>query len=91
MGMTSVVKSVTAWLPKNSYNLIYRDDIGNVSTSKVERDTKKTVFQLTPRYLWKVKLKLDILYMEDGSISGFMGMMCHLITILQILVWIDTS
>lgn len=79
--MTNVVKSVTAWLPKDSYNLIFRDDIGNVSTSKVTREEKKTIFQLTPRYLWKVKLKIDILCMEDGSISGFMGMMCHLIVI----------
>lgn len=51
MGSTNVVKSLVALLPKEASNLIFKDDIGNVSTSRVERDGKKTVFELLPRYL----------------------------------------
>ena len=46
---SNMVKSLVALLPKNAYNLIYRDDIGNVSTSTVKRDDKKIVFELFPR------------------------------------------
>ena len=52
IGSTNIVSSVTAWLPKEAYNLIYRDDIGNVSTSSVKRGEKKTIFELTPRYAY---------------------------------------
>ena len=56
---TNVVKSLRATLPANCKNVFYRDDIGNVSTSRLSFRSKNTILDITPRYPmyggWKYK------------------------------------
>ena len=69
---TNVVKGLVAHLPPKSFNILYRDDIGNVSTSTVKGSTKQTLLQLKPRYPlfggWKYKWH----HGYDVSLSSFM-------------------
>lgn len=49
-GRTSVVKSMAAILPVSARNVVYKDPIGNVSTSNFRREQQRAVLQITPRY-----------------------------------------
>ncbi|GAB5358195.1 hypothetical protein AAMO2058_000437300 [Amorphochlora amoebiformis] len=41
---------LSAKLPKNSYGIDYRDDIGNISTSNVRETSKYVLFEMHPRF-----------------------------------------
>ncbi|KAH8552962.1 Ribophorin I [Umbelopsis sp. PMI_123] len=47
---TNVLKQLTFRLPASARNVYYRDDIGNVSTSRLRNEVTSTVLELTPRY-----------------------------------------
>ncbi|ORY93294.1 Ribophorin I, partial [Syncephalastrum racemosum] len=49
-GQTSVLKDLTFKFPPNTRDIYYRDDIGNVSTSRVQHQQDSTVLVITPRY-----------------------------------------
>eukprot|EP00472_Partenskyella_glossopodia_P013669 CAMPEP_0197516666 /NCGR_PEP_ID=MMETSP1318-20131121/1561_1 /TAXON_ID=552666 /ORGANISM="Partenskyella glossopodia, Strain RCC365" /LENGTH=454 /DNA_ID=CAMNT_0043065569 /DNA_START=32 /DNA_END=1396 /DNA_ORIENTATION=- len=41
---------LSAKLPKNSYGIDFRDDIGNISSSHVRETSKHVLFEMTPRF-----------------------------------------
>eukprot|EP00467_Chlorarachnion_reptans_P008421 CAMPEP_0114529706 /NCGR_PEP_ID=MMETSP0109-20121206/25007_1 /TAXON_ID=29199 /ORGANISM="Chlorarachnion reptans, Strain CCCM449" /LENGTH=468 /DNA_ID=CAMNT_0001712185 /DNA_START=1 /DNA_END=1407 /DNA_ORIENTATION=+ len=43
-------EDLSAKLPKNSYGIDFRDDIGNISTSHVRETSKHVLFQMRPRF-----------------------------------------
>ncbi|KAJ3047201.1 proteasome regulatory particle base subunit, partial [Rhizophlyctis rosea] len=47
---TNVVKGLQVQLPPQASNIFFRDTIGNVSTSRVAHDRRRTVLYLKPRY-----------------------------------------
>lgn len=49
-GQTSVVKSFTAILPLGATNVVYKDAIGNVTTSHLRYEKKRAILELEPRY-----------------------------------------
>ena len=56
---SNVVEALHAHLPKSAFNILYRDDIGNVSTSRISDTPVTKVLELRPRYPlfggWKYK------------------------------------
>lgn len=49
-GATSVVKSFTANLPVGAKDVYYKDAVGNISTSNLREEKKRTVLEMRPRY-----------------------------------------
>uniref|UniRef100_A0A0D6R1Y4 Dolichyl-diphosphooligosaccharide--protein glycosyltransferase subunit 1 n=1 Tax=Araucaria cunninghamii TaxID=56994 RepID=A0A0D6R1Y4_ARACU len=46
----SSFKSLVARLPPRAHSVYYRDEIGNISTSHLKSDTRKTELEIEPRY-----------------------------------------
>jgi oligosaccharyltransferase complex subunit alpha (ribophorin I) len=62
MSGLSAFRHLQARLPVNAHSVYYRDDIGNISTSHLRSDFRKTELELEPRYPlfggWKVTFTL---------------------------------
>eukprot|EP00245_Coleochaete_scutata_P001832 TRINITY_DN12284_c0_g1_i1.p1 TRINITY_DN12284_c0_g1~~TRINITY_DN12284_c0_g1_i1.p1 ORF type:complete len:617 (+),score=139.67 TRINITY_DN12284_c0_g1_i1:64-1914(+) len=75
----SAARQLRAILPPNAYSVYYRDEIGNISTSHLRGDFRKTELELEPRYPlfggWKVAFTVgysvylqDFVSTQDGSL-----------------------
>lgn len=74
----SAFNHLIATLPPRARSIYYRDEIGNISTSNVHSDSKKTVLEIEPRYPlfggWKTSFTIgyglplkDFLYQAEGK------------------------
>ncbi|KAL6178789.1 hypothetical protein ACLB2K_050307 [Fragaria x ananassa] len=72
------VRRLIAKLPPRAHSVYYRDEIGNVSTSNLWSDSKKTELEIEPRYPliggWKTAFTIgyglplrDFLFQSDGK------------------------
>ncbi|KAJ7966996.1 Dolichyl-diphosphooligosaccharide--protein glycosyltransferase subunit 1 [Quillaja saponaria] len=74
----SAFRRLVAKLPPRAYSVYYRDEIGNISTSNLWGDTKKTELEIEPRYPifggWRTTFSIgyglplrDFLFQLDGK------------------------
>ncbi|KAK7283471.1 hypothetical protein RIF29_13012 [Crotalaria pallida] len=74
----SAFRSLVAKLPPRAHSVYYRDEIGNISTSNLWGDSKKTQLEIEPRYPmfggWKTEFTIgyglplqDFLFGSDGK------------------------
>jgi oligosaccharyltransferase complex subunit alpha (ribophorin I) len=47
---TQVIKDLTAILPMGAKNVYYKDVVGNISTSNLRQEKKRSVLELRPRF-----------------------------------------
>ncbi|XP_052201763.1 dolichyl-diphosphooligosaccharide--protein glycosyltransferase subunit 1A [Diospyros lotus] len=74
----SAFKNLVAKLPPRAHSVYYRDEIGNISTSHLWGDAKKTLLEFEPRYPmfggWRTSFTIgyglplkDFLFQSDGK------------------------
>ncbi|PRQ19364.1 putative dolichyl-diphosphooligosaccharide--protein glycotransferase [Rosa chinensis] len=72
------IRRLVAKLPPRAHSVYYRDEIGNISTSNLWSDSKKTELEIEPRYPviggWKTAFTIgyglplhDFLFQSDGK------------------------
>ena len=47
---THIVKSIKTQLPRSTFDLYYRDEVGNISTSNAAKEANLVYFEISPRY-----------------------------------------